>query len=653
MKHRHFKAFPLTLATVSLAVCGNAPAWGQSFEQTPGMVLAIDLGALPAPFATPNVSNGAQSVSLPPVPQLRVPAGFTANIYAQGLAHARSMRIAANGDVFLAQSNAGRITLLRDTDGDGRADVTTTFTQGFDYPHGMALQGGFLYVADRQGVWRVPYTPGATAAGGARAQVTSGGALGDPDGHATRNLAINSAGTKMYVAIGSRSNVSEEAAPRATIQEFNINGTGQRTFTSGLRNPVGLAFRPGTDELFTVVNERDGLGDELVPDYLTRVQDGEFYGWPYSYMGSRPQPQSNWSNPQAQALINQARVPDLPFRSHSAPLGLAFYTAARFPATYQGGAFVALHGSWNAAQPRGYMVAYAPFAGGRPTGNYQVFASGFWTGNESNARVMGRPADVAVASDGALLIADDTANVIWRVAYAGGNLTYNSVLATAGANQSFLRFFNGGTVAGAVSLTLWDSATGQNLATWTSPPIQAGASTQFAMSAILGAATPAVSASAHPLITVDVRSAFNGFSQHVMWDGTTGAIENMSRCGGGPSADGSTVMNVHSHRLAGYPSYLRIYNAGGQSGPARLVIRDAASGQPLATWTSPMIPNFAAVDVPIATIEAGASPSLTATSALHYAISVDGTFTGYLQHVVRNTNGALSEMTDKCALTAQ
>ena len=639
------------LHLVVAGLAGASPAWAQSFEQTPGMTLAIDLQALPAPYATPSANNNAQTVTLPPAPQLRVPAGFTANIFAQGLTDARSMRIASNGDVFLAQSGAGRITLLRDADGDGRAEVSTTFTQGFNYPHGMAIHGGFLYVADLQGVWRVPYTPGATTAGGPRVKVTADGALGMPDGHPTRNLAINAAGTKMYVAIGSRSNASEEPVPRATIQEFNIDGSGQRTFTSGLRNPVGLAFRPGTDELFTAVNERDGMGDELVPDYLTRVQDGQFYGWPYSYMGSRPQPQSSWSNPQAQALIAQARVPDLPIRSHSAPLGIAFYTATNFPAAYRGGAFVALHGSWNAAQPRGYMVAYAPFSAGSPVGNYKVFASGFWTGNESNARVMGRPADVAVAADGALLIADDAANVVWRVAYAAGSLSYNSVLATAGASQSFLRFFNSGTTSGTVTLALWDSATGEALSTWTSPAIPAKASLQFAAAAIAAGATPAVNAGAHGLLTVDVRSTFSGFSQHAIWDAGSGAIENMTRCAGGPSADGGTLINVHSRVLSGYPSYVRIYNATGESAPARLILRDAATGQQRGTWTSPAIPNFAAFDTPLSAIEGGAG--LTATTAPHYVIALDSGFTGYLQHVVRNVAGALSEMTDKCTLSAQ
>ena len=618
----------------------------QSFEQTPGMTVVLDPGALPAPFATPSVSNGPQSTSLPPVPRLRVPTGFTATVFAQGLNNARSMRIAANGDVFLAQSNAGRITVLRDTNGDGRADVTSTFAQGFDYPHGMAFSGGYLYVADLQGVWRVPYTRGATVAGGARERVTAVGALGGTGGHITRNLVINAAGTKMYVAIGSASNVAEEAAPRATIQEFNIDGSGQRTFAAGLRNPVGLAFRPNSGELFTAVNERDGLGDELVPDYVTSVQDGAFYGWPYSYIGSNRQPGANWSNPQANALIASARLPDLLIRSHSAALGLAFYTATQFPAAYRDGAFVALHGSWNAAQPRGYMVVYAPFAGGRPTGSYQVFASGFWTSNESTARVMGRPADVAVAADGALLIADDSAQAIWRVAYAGSQ-TYNTVSVA----QSFLRFYNGGSAAGTVTLTLGDAATGEQIATWTSPAIPANASLQFSAAAFLSAVT--LPAGSTPALTIGVRSTFNGFSQHVGWDPGTATIENMTRCSGGPSADGHVLTNVHSRQLSGYPSNLRIYNAGGASSQATLTLRNAATGAALAQWVSPAIPNFAALDVPVSAIEAGASPSLTNTSAVHYVITLDAAFTGYLQHVVRNPTGALSEMTDKCVLTAE
>ena len=222
-----------------------------------------------------------------------------------------------------------------------------------------------------------------------------------------------------YIAIGSSGNIGEDPLPRATIQVFDLgpNGaTNQRTFASGTRNPVGLAFYPGTSDLYTAVNERDTLGDELVPDYFTKVADGGFYGWPYSYIGQNPQPGFADKRPD---LVAKAIVPDLLLRSHSAPLGIAFSTGTKFPAEYQGGVFIALHGSWNAAAPRGYLVAYAPFTNGKPAGDYQIFATGFWTMGADHAGVMGRPAAVAVAKDGSLLVADDVGNTIWRISYTG------------------------------------------------------------------------------------------------------------------------------------------------------------------------------------------------------------------------------------------
>jgi glucose/arabinose dehydrogenase len=262
----------------------------------------------------------------------------------------------------------------------------------------------------------VPYAEGMDKATTRPQRITPAGAFGSGGGHATRNIAFSPDGKKLYVAIGSASNVAEDPAPRATIQEFAADGSGQRTFASGLRNPVGIAFYPGSDDLYTVVNERDGLGDGLVPDYLTRVKEGGFYGWPYSYIGSHPQPGYADKRPD---LVKSAIVPDLLFQAHSAPLGLAFYTARQFPEKYRGGAFVGLHGSWNAGVPRGYTVAFVPFDGGRPASHYEIFMSGFWVDGDSTARVIGRPVGTAIAKDGSLLVADDVANVIWRVSYEG------------------------------------------------------------------------------------------------------------------------------------------------------------------------------------------------------------------------------------------
>ena len=218
------------------------------------------------------------------------------------------------------------------------------------------------------------------------------------------------------MAVGSAGNIGEERAPRAPVQVFEADGSNGRTFASGLRNPVGIAHYPGTDHLFVVVNERDGLGDELVPDYLTRVTEGDFFGWPYAYTGRNPQPGYADKRPD---LVARSKTPDLLFRSHSAPLGLVFYDDEAFPKDYHGDAFVALHGSWNAAVPRGYMVVRVPFELGRPTGGYEAFATGFRAGGAQRAKVWGRPAGLAVAADGSLLIADDVADVIWRVSYGG------------------------------------------------------------------------------------------------------------------------------------------------------------------------------------------------------------------------------------------
>ncbi|HIJ63881.1 MAG TPA: sorbosone dehydrogenase, partial [Rhodospirillaceae bacterium] len=318
-----------------------------------------------------------------------------------------------NGDVFVAEPAVGRITLLRDSDGGGRADVRSTFAEGFQRPHGMAFQPGWLYVADVEAVWRIPYEPGQTVAAGQRQRVTAPGALGDGAGHWTRNLAFSADGQRFFVAIGSRGNLAEDPPPRATIQEFAADGSRQRSFAGGLRNPVGIAFRPGTDELFTVVNERDGMGDGLVPDYLTRVLDGGFYGWPYSWLG---QPQPGFADKRPD-LVSRTRQPDLLLAAHSAPLGLVFYDGGQFPPEYRGNAFIALHGSWNSGRPTGYMVVRVRFANGHPDTAYQVFATGFRLNSGSPAEVWGRPVGLAVAADGSLLVADDVGQTVWRISY--------------------------------------------------------------------------------------------------------------------------------------------------------------------------------------------------------------------------------------------
>jgi len=344
----------LVLAASAAAAPGTDQEVGQVFHLTPA--------DLPPPGATESVVNGSQTMARPADAALRLPPGFAANLFAEGLGHARWMTVADNGDVLLAQAKDGTVTVLRDEDGDGTADLIRIFAGDLAGPHGLAIRDGFLYVADVMGVWRFPYRAGDTTPSGPRKAVTAPGAFGEPRGHWTRNLVFAPDGRRFYVAIGSRANVAEEDAPRATVQVFEADGSSQRTFAAGLRNPVGIAFHPDTAELYVVVNERDGLGDGLVPDFLTRVREGEFFGWPYAYIGENPDPDYGDRSPD---LVAATVVPDVLFESHSAPLGLVFYDAAQFPTDYRGDAFVALHGSWNRAKPTGYKIVRVRFRAGR------------------------------------------------------------------------------------------------------------------------------------------------------------------------------------------------------------------------------------------------------------------------------------------------
>jgi glucose/arabinose dehydrogenase len=403
----------LLSSALSSAVASAAEAPGDKFLVTPA--------DMPEPFATPASPARFEAFPRPSAEQLgttdllELPAGFEWNLFAEGLDHARWMAAAPNGDIFLAESNEGKITVLRDADGDGRAELIETYDDSYERPHGLAFHDGALYVGERRGIWRIPYTDGDTGAQ-ERRMITGPDpfVLGAREGHWTRNLAFNAAG-ELFVAVGSSNNVVIDTDPRATIARVNDDGT-LTVFASGLRNPVGVAFYPGTDDLYTVVNERDGYGDGLVPDYLTLVQEGGFYGWPYSYIGSHPDPQFGDQRPD---LVAAAIEPDVLFASHSAPLGLVFYDDDQFPEYYRGGAFVALHGSWNSSVPTGYKVVYVPFENRRPAGGYENFALGFRFSGETPAQVIGRPVGLVVANDGSLLIADDVGQAIWRVTYTG------------------------------------------------------------------------------------------------------------------------------------------------------------------------------------------------------------------------------------------
>jgi len=376
---------------------------------------------MPQPYATRSVSNAPRIVTRPPDAMPKAPPGFKVTLFRAGLNHPRHLIAASNGDVLLAEPSEGQITLLRDMDGDGRADLVQPFIEDLSRPHGLALHSDYLYFADTERVSRVPYRPGDTKPRGPVEKVTADGAIGSGGGHWTRNVAISPDGSQLFVSIGSAGNIGEEPSPRATIQSFRIDGPSpgaraQATFASGLRNAVGIAFLPGTNRLFAVINERDGLGDGLVPDYFTEVKYGAFYGWPYSYIGQNPQPSYAERRPD---LVRQAVVPDLLFRSHSAPIGLVFYQGRQFPAEYRGNAFVTLRGSWNSGKPVGYQVARIRLRDGKPEDGYEIFLDGFRVGGTDRAEVWGRPAGIAEMPDGSLLVTDDTGKTIWRVSYGG------------------------------------------------------------------------------------------------------------------------------------------------------------------------------------------------------------------------------------------
>jgi glucose/arabinose dehydrogenase len=393
---------------------------------------------LPAPFATPWFRRGTRVVAMPDGHQLTVPAGFAVNVFAGKLELPRFMALAPNGDVFVAEPvrGTGKITILRDADGDGIAEVRETFASGLNRPFGLAFWKSYLYVGNNDSVVRFAYERGQTKAAGEPERIAtlpSSDAALDQDtatrlkiplnqtrgyNHWTRNVIFNPAGTKMYVTIGSATNATPEdpvdGVSRAAIHEYNPDGSGHREFAGGLRNPVGLAFFPGSSTLWTAVNERDHLGDDLVPDFITSVRDGGFYGWPYSYIGQHLDPTVT---PQRPDLVARAIAPDVLLTSHSAALGLLFYTGARFPAEYRNNAFVALHGSINRSRLSGYSVVRVPFRDGKVNGPPADFLTGFIARDDDEKQAWGRPVGLLQLPDGSLLVSDDGGNCVWRVAY--------------------------------------------------------------------------------------------------------------------------------------------------------------------------------------------------------------------------------------------
>lgn len=366
----------------------------------PGQRFVVDAATLPKPFATPAADNGGNLIARPPGAKPEVPPGFVIEPYVTGLSNPRFMALAPNGDVFLAESHADKITLLHQ-------DRAMPFATGFHYPHGLAVRNGALYVGDLDAVWRIDLKTRQ------RTQITKD-SFGTRTYHITRDIAFDRKGA-LYVAIGSANNVAEEAAPQATVQKVLPDGH-MRTFAGGMRNPVGIAFYPGTDDLYVTTNERDGYGDALPPDFFTMVREGDFLGWPYAYAGPHADPQFGTKRPD---MVAKSKTPDVLFPAHSTVLGLVFYDGTQFPADYRGDAFVAMHGSWDTAKPTGYKVVRIHFHNGRPERGYENFATGFWMGGQTPPQIWGRPAGLLVDKDGSLLIADDAGKTIWRVRYTG------------------------------------------------------------------------------------------------------------------------------------------------------------------------------------------------------------------------------------------
>ncbi len=364
--------------------------------------IRINLEDLPQPFHSDSASKPPEVIPIPNNPVLNVPPGFKVNIFAENLDHPRWLALTPNGEVLVTETRQNRIRLLRDTNQDGVANEIKTFADsnnGLNIPFGMAFSPGYFFLGNTDEVRRYSYNnqQQLTGTGEKIAELPGGGY----NQHWTRNVVVSPDHQKLYVSIGSKTNVSEENPPRASVQVMNLDGSNQQTFASGLRNPVGLDFQPETNELYTTVNERDGLGDDLVPDYFTRIRSGEFYGWPYSYFTPNNLDPRHVKNGESARpdLVEKTWKPDVLFQAHSAALGLQFYNGNTFPEPYKNGAFVAFRGSWNRNAGTGYKLVFIPFNQGRPQGYYQDFLTGFLV-NPAIPETWGRPVGLLILPDG-------------------------------------------------------------------------------------------------------------------------------------------------------------------------------------------------------------------------------------------------------------
>jgi glucose/arabinose dehydrogenase len=402
-------AAALILASSTAAVAQPDPV-GKHFHIRPG-----DLPGLgESPVGSNQPPRGAPAGPAP----IAVPEGFKAEVFAEeGFAVPRNIQVGPGGDYFLVDSGrgrgAGRVFLLRDADGDGKADFRSTFAEGLNRPFGIAFIPGYVYVANTNSVVRFAHQSGQTEAQGPPEVVVP--ELPSAGNHWTRNLLFSPDGSRLFISVGSASNVGVEPENRAAVLVCDPDGANLRVFAGGLRNPVALTIEPTTGDLWTSVNERDGLGDDLVPDYVTSVKEGGFYGWPYYYIGPNPDPRFGEARPD---LRDKTIVPDVLVTSHSAALGATFYTGTAFPAEYRGNLFVAFHGSWNRTERTGYKVVRVPMQDGRPVGGYINFMTGFMP-DASGPDIYGRPVMVTQTPDGALLVVEDLRNQVWRISYTG------------------------------------------------------------------------------------------------------------------------------------------------------------------------------------------------------------------------------------------
>ncbi len=389
--------------TVVVAAQGPATPRTHTFS-------ARDLAAPSEPHPNP-----PKVVPRPADASLTLPQGFTATLFASsGFKRPRNAAEAPNGDVFVVDTGAGSLWALRDANRNGTIedDERSEFATGLSQPFGIAFQKGALYVANTDAIVKFPYADGdlkATAAPATIATLPS-----TKGGHWTRNIAFTRDGRRFYVAVGSAHNIDPDPDPlRAAVLEFNADGSGRRVVSTGLRNPVGLAINPSTQEPWVTVQEREGLGDDLVHDFVAKVAPGRFYGWPWAYLGAHEDPRHAGKMPD---LVKKTTVPEVLFEPHASAMTMAFYAGSSFPARYRTGAFAALRGSSGRSKRTGYKIVYIPFEKGQPTGSYEDFATG-WMLGEDRPEVWGRPVGVTVLKDGSLLVTEDGNGTLWKIAY--------------------------------------------------------------------------------------------------------------------------------------------------------------------------------------------------------------------------------------------